>query len=163
MVIASALFGTLSTTMAGPPEVVKREGHTSPLMVEVTSTNGKVSKGMLLGIQWNSIYSHQYMGFGPGKKEVTIWLDTLAEIKDITDEEATFVFKDGDTLTIKHDKNPSTPKLVLRLENDAQEVLELERLKRVKFLKPARKDSEDHAMFDHWKYSPYTGEELPKG
>jgi hypothetical protein len=145
--------------MADPPKVVKWQGHTSPLLVEVTLGDGQLRKGMLLGIQRVNLNRHQYIGIGPSKMEVAVCLDTLAEIKDITDEDASFVFKDGKAQSLQHGYRP---KLVLRQENDAEEVLELERLKRVKFLKPARKDSEDHAMFDHWKFSPYTGEKLAK-
>jgi hypothetical protein len=36
----------------------------------------------------------------------------------------------------------------------------LKAIKSVKFLKPARTGDKDNVMFDHWRFSPFTGEKL---
>ena len=46
--------------------------------------------------------------------------------------------------------------------DDSNGFVNFAQCKTIEFLKPARKDKKANAMFDHWKYSPYTGEKLDK-
>ena len=87
-----------------------------------------------------------------------MWLDTLSALKAATEDEVLVVLKDGTERRLKHGNQ------VLHFANpdDSREFVFIAKVKEVKFLKPARKDGSGKAMFDHWLYSPYTGEKLPK-
>jgi hypothetical protein len=151
-----------NASVAEPAEVVKKDGHVSPLTVEITHADGRSRRVLLDGVRWNSFFQWQFFCVGAGKSEVTFWLDAIREISDIDATEATITLKDGTKQTFKHDQAGGGPKLIVLQEKGGKEVIELKRLKSVRFLKPVRKDSQDKAMFDHWQFSPFTGEKLPK-
>jgi len=46
--------------------------------------------------------------------------------------------------------------------DESIEDINLKKVSAVKFLYTPRRDHAGYAMFDNWRYSPYTGEELPE-
>ena len=105
-------------------------------------------------------FSHVVRGKGYGDAKTTLWLDTIAKIKDTSDKEALFTLKNDKEVTLEWGAG-NEPEFVLSGEGQENETLKFRNFKSVEFLKPARKDKKENAMFDHWKYSPYTGEKLP--
>ncbi len=75
-----------------------------------------------------------------------LWLDTISSIKNPDGGGVTAAFKNG-----------SERHLVWHGEGD------IRKFKKIEFLKPARRGGQGSAMFDDWKYSPLTGEELRRG
>jgi hypothetical protein len=149
-------------------KVKTEEGHISPLIAKITYPDGENRTVMARGIGHHSSYflTHQFKGIGKAGANVTLWLDNIATIKDTTDRAAVFVMKDGKQRELEYgnlgySEGPSRF-LYIGNEDDGGEVIDLQKLKSVDFLKPARKDKEDNVMFPNWKYSPYTGEMLPK-
>ncbi len=146
-------------------QVKTEQGHISPLMATITYPDGEKRTVMVSGIGWSRQYlTHQISGIGKANAHVTLWLDNIAVIKDTTDVSAVFVLKDGTERELDFIVSGSSIYRFLYIgnEDDGTEVLDLQRLQSVEFLMPARKDTDDNAMFTHWEYSPYTGEKLPK-
>jgi hypothetical protein len=145
------------------PKAVVREGHWSPLEVKITFRDGKTKKALLAhAANWNSGFvvpqsDHQWIGRGDGNSKVTLWLDTIKAIKNPTDKDYTVVSKDGSERDMEY---VDCDALMLVNGDDSNETVKLVDCKIVEFLKPARKDKKENAMFDQWKYSPYTGEKL---
>jgi hypothetical protein len=153
--LATALVG-----QADPPKFERRDNHVSPLMVKLTFLDKKVkpAKVMVYGVLDWSLYSRLcYDLTGDGDTSVSVWLDTIREIKEIDDKRLTIVFKDGKERQFRHKQE----KLMVYHPNDSTERVPLVKLKQVRFLQAPRMDKEKQAMFDHWRYSPFTGEKLP--
>jgi hypothetical protein len=148
---------------ADPLKVEKEDGHVSPVPAEVTFADKSKRKVMVYGVGGNpakgrGYYRHFLRATGEGGTDVRVWLDTIGALNALTEEAAVIVQKDGSKRRVNHGN------LVLYFVNpdDSREHVFLAKLKGVKFLKPARKDGSGKAMFDHWLYSPYTGEKLAK-
>jgi hypothetical protein len=147
---------------ADPPEVKRVDNHVSPLMTEITFKDKKVPKAkvMVMGIlpiPGTHYSAHTWDLTGDGDTSVQVWLDTIAEIKEIDDKRLTIVFKDGKERQFRH--NPAA--LLVYHPNDSTEKVPVVKLEQIRFLRAPRKDRENQAMFDQWRYSPYTGEKLP--
>ena len=97
-------------------------------------------------------------GVGDGNADVKIWLDTVSWVKATTDKEYTLVMKNGSERTFGY--NGYYTGFVLHNPEGGSEFVSMNSFKTLEFLGPARKDSRENAMFDHWKFSPYTGEKL---
>jgi hypothetical protein len=156
------LFAWGFLAVAAPPEVETRDGHVSPLIIELTGADGKSRKAVLDHLTVPGAtprFKFRYRAVTPEKTVVNIWFDTLSEIKEVGDAQATWVLKNGKRYVLRHGKDTT---LTISAEGEADETFALNRLKRVKFLHPARKDGKGNAMFDNWQFSPFTGEKLPK-
>jgi hypothetical protein len=148
---------------ADPVKVEKEDDHVSPVMAEVTFSDNTTRKVLVYGVggdpeKGKGYHSHFLRAASKEGTDVRVWLDTLGALKAATEEEVAAVLKDGTERRLKHGNQ------VLHFANpdDSREFAFLAKLKGVKFLKPARKDGSGKAMFDHWLYSPYTGEKLPR-
>jgi hypothetical protein len=144
-----------------PPRVPKEKGHSIPLMAgwSFTGADAPAAKGMVCGVLLgNKVeYSrHDWPLTGAGGTSVRVWLDTIAEVKGIDAKELTVVFKGGEERTFRHDGGS----FIIHHANDTKEYVPFVKLKQIKFLHAPRKDKEGRAMFDEWRYSPYTGEKL---
>ena len=153
------------TALAQRPKVVKSEGHVSPVEVRITFPDGQERTGLLVGTGSSHetitepSYTHTINGTGAGESAVTIWLDTISMIEDSTETEALIRLKGGKERTLSFTFLSNT--LFLANEDGGREKILLSKIKQVEFLKPPRKDKAGNAMFDDWRYSPYTGEKLP--
>jgi hypothetical protein len=144
-----------------PPRVTQEKGHSVPLMAEWAFAEADVpaAKGMVSGILLgNKVeYSrHAWPLTGAGGTSALVWLDTIAEVKGIGARQLTVVFKGGEERTFRHDGGS----FMIHHANDSKENVPFVKLKQIKFLHAPRKDKEGRAMFDEWRYSPYTGEKL---
>jgi hypothetical protein len=145
---------------ADPPKVERQDNHVVPLMTEITFKDENVPKArvMVFGIlRGPYLSSHAWNLAGDGNTSVRVWLDTIAEIKEIDEKRLTVVFKDGTELQFRHEQES----LRVYHPNDSTEKVPVAKLRQIKFLRAPRKDQENQAMFDQWRYSPYTGEKLP--
>lgn len=149
------------------PKYEKVDGHVNAVAVEVTfkvPDRAKVA-GLLTGAsRWEdaSRYSSHTLTYveGVNKAQSRVWLDTLSRIKDASDEGATGVFKDGTELRLGF--GPESQKFVIiHTPAGSRLVVDLEDVGEVRFSNPARRDAEKNVLFDHWKYSPFTGEKIP--
>jgi hypothetical protein len=161
--LAPAWVLCAAAVAADPLKVEKEDGHVSPVTAEITFADNTSRKVLVYGAggdpeKGKGYHSHVLQATGKEGTDVRVWLDTLGAIKGATEEEVVVVLKDGTERRLKHGNQ------VLHFANpdDSREFAFLAKLKGVKFLKPARKDGSGKAMFDHWLYSPYTGEKLPK-
>jgi hypothetical protein len=166
----------------GPPKVVEQDGHLSPVMVKITFLNGTSRTVMLRGFGYDStIHSHQFVvRTDDGASARRLWIDSIAALKGTgamrtRSSEFTVVLKDGIEVSAQlagsdceREINPSdSPDFDCSLpflynNDDSDQKVDLKKLKTVEFLAPVRKDKTGKAMFDTWRYSPYTGEKLPQ-
>lgn len=174
LVVACGVTLAVRAALAQRPTVKKQESHFSPLSAKITYPDGKTRMVMVLGM--GAFVDNSYRPFTlsvkgeEGQEDVSIWLDTIRSISDITKEKGLITFKDekgrrrvnwtGQIITDEFDLRNYT--LFVARDDDGTEKIKMTNLDTVEFLKPARKDEDGHAMFDHWLYSPYTGKELPK-
>lgn len=132
-----------------------------------------------------SIYSHRFfVRTDGGVTKKTIWIDTIREMKGMdqlrrSSSEFTIVLKTGTTIeaslvgargrtsddcneliAYEADKHNPCSLLGVRTDDDGSETIDMRDLKSIKFLEPVRKDKEGNAMFDKWRFSPFTGEKL---
>jgi hypothetical protein len=157
LVIGGSLLHGLG---AEPPKVERLNNHVMPLLAEITFKDEKVGKAkvMVSGLLWGVYLStHAWNLTGESDASVRVWLDTVAQIKDIDDQRLTVVFKDGTERQFQHRREG----LRVYHANDSTEKISVVKLRQIDFLRAPRKDKENQAMFDHWRYSPYTGEKLP--
>ena len=169
-------------------KVVEQSGHLSPVMVNITFVaNNATRKAMLLGIgnsRHNRYNTHQWgVRTEAGTTERNLWLDNLSAIQGTHSlrrhsDEFTVVLKNGQKLPVSFsyrghngDCDGAIPDgsvdeisvcryLYLQSEDDSSQKIDLRNVKSVEFLGPVRKDKAQNAMFDHWKFSPSTGEKL---
>lgn len=186
-VILSALFATGSTHAQAQSrnlKVVEQSGHLSPVAVKITSLNGTSRNAMLIGIGSpirDQYHTHQLsVRTDNGASNRSFWLDSIAAIKGTSelrrlDDEFTIVLKDGRQVQAMlagwHDVGscsgePSDKSwvcniLFIRNEDDGIERIELSKVKLIEFIGPLRKDKAGNAMYDQWRYSPFTGEKIP--
>ena len=164
-------------------KVVEDNGHLSPLMIKVLFTNDTSRTVMLRGIgdgYTNEFRTHTLgVRTDGGASERTIWLDSIATISGTStmrtrESEFTVVLKDGKKiaaqLTGMRCKGEIDPKsdtfdcrvLYTHNDDDGDQKIDLQKVKSVEFLEPARKDKAGNALFDTWRYSPFTGEKVPE-
>lgn len=160
---AAAWIGSVAVGVADPPKVENEDGHLSPVMAEITFLDNTKRKAMVFGVggdpnKGKGYYPHHFQATSKQGTDVRVWIDTIRAIKAPKETEALVVSKDGTERLLNH-KNQG---LHLYHPDESKEYVFLAKLKEVHFLKPARKDKMNKAMFDHWLYSPYTGEKLPE-
>ena len=170
------------------PKVTEQNGHLSPVLVKLTFRNGTSRTTMLRGIGasfWNQYSTHIFTVWTDGgAAQRRIWLDSIAAINGTgkmrtTGSEFTVVLKDGKEITAQYaadigcdkqadqyaswlpDKDPICKTLYTSNEDDGDQKIDLGQVMSVEFLGAARKDKAGNAMFETWRYSPYTGEKLP--
>ena len=163
-IVSVLAFDIACGAAAEPAKPVKVNGHWSVMSVRVTLKSSKIEmKGLLMGTMDRKdgvYYSAHHFQFSNGEKSNgQVWLDTLEAVRETTDEGATLAFKNGTTREVRFGKEGSRC-IILVTDNDGRETIELDAVKEVKFAGPARKDDGGHAMFDHWQYSPFTGQKL---
>lgn len=159
--IAAAILLVFTAGSAQRPQVRNIEGHLSPLMAKVTLYSGATRDVLVIGRgSPNNIRdTHRFSGDSESGA-VDIWFDTVVAIKNTGKDEVTLVLKNGNERIL----NMSNARNALAIVNsdDSTETIELSQVKKVEFLKPARKDKSGNAMFDNWQFSPFTGEKLPE-
>ncbi|MBZ5623428.1 MAG: hypothetical protein LAQ69_32605 [Acidobacteriia bacterium] len=164
-------------------KLVEQNGHLSPVAIKVTYLTGQTRNLMLAGIGSklkDSYFTHQLVVRGDGGvSQRSLWLDSIASIHGTATlrtmgDEFTVTLKDGKQVPVMfaafHDGEQCSGEPVhdgytcnvfyVRNEDDGQEKIELRKVKSVEFLGPVRKDKAGNAMFEHWRYSPFTGERL---
>jgi hypothetical protein len=155
------------------PTITKKEGHLSPLIVKVTFLSGESRTLMLQGVGWFGGIgdTHAIRGIGEGNSLVSIWLDTIAAIKDTNADDALFILKSGTERRLSFVDNNSVQSglkdyyirnFYVANQDGGTERLDLAQVKSVEFAATARRDKDGNAMFDQWRYSPFTGEKLPE-
>ncbi len=156
----------VQTATAEHPMIEMKDGHTSPLEARITFPDGTKRVVMLIGVGGGLKYGGPVlaerfilMGADPQGAKTVIWLDTIQRIEDTTAETALVITKDQIQHPLKLD-GLSTDIHIATPQGGTQ-ILELSRIKSLEFTKPSRKDSNGNAIFNQWKYSPYTGEMLP--
>ncbi len=145
---------------ADPPKVERQDNHVVPLMTEITFKDKDLPKARVMVFSIVSgpyVSTHAWNLIGDGDTSVRVWLDTIAEIKEIDDKRLTVVFKDGKERQFRHKQQA----LWVYHPNDSREEVPVVKLTHIRVLRAPRKDKENQAMFDQWRYSPYTGEKLP--
>jgi hypothetical protein len=147
---------------AGQIEIKRVDGHVAPLMAEMTYADNLKIKIMFLGIGTNMGYkTHGNQLYGKADAIVTVWFDTLTAIKDTRGQRALFVFKDGSERDLGWDF-PDNQFVHMGDKAGGTEAVHISKIKSIKFLQPPRKDKDNNAMFDEWRYSPWTGERISK-
>jgi hypothetical protein len=180
VVVVALSFLALPVT-AQQPKVKEEDGHLSPVLVKVVFTNDSSRNVMLLGVGFeggNSFHTHTLgVQTDGGASKRRIWLDSIAAIEGTNTmrtrtSEFTIVLKDGKKIAAmftgndcSSEINPDYPQndcrtLFTHNEDDGGQKIDLQKVKSVEFLGPARKDKAGNALFEHWRYSPYTGEKL---
>lgn len=133
--IAAVVLIPLTFTMRGASE--PRQGHASGLMARITLPDGTSRTVKLEGVGCpvGMCSRVAIKGQAKGDSLVKTWLDTLAEIKDTTADDALFVGKDGtqQRLSLMHDFR------VLYLANriGGTEKLDLTKIKSLEFVAPS--------------------------
>jgi hypothetical protein len=159
-------LGTATATADDPPKPQKKNGHSSVPSITVTFRAPGVAdrKGLLIGsshFRDGDLYSPFRFDYTEaGRTTASIWWDAIAALKDTSDDGATIVFKNGTNRAVRFGKDGHRYLLVYTPEG-GREVIDLEAVKELRVGRPARKDADGNAMFDHWKFSPFTGEKLP--
>jgi hypothetical protein len=155
-----------ATAAAEPPKPAKKNGHSSVPSITVTFRTAGVADraGLLVGSSHykdGDLYSpFRFAYTETGRTTAEAWWDTIAVIKETSEEGATIVFKNGESRAVRFGKDGHRY-LLLHTPEGGREVIDLEGVKEVRVGRPARKDSDGNGMFDHWKFSPFTGEKLP--
>jgi hypothetical protein len=181
VVLTGLLLCLPLSVIAQQPKVEEKDGHLSPVMVKIVFLNDSSRTMMLRGIgtdAGNNFLTHQFgVQTDGGASKRTIWLDSIATIEGTgtmrtRGSEFTVTLKDGKKISAifaGHDcsTNMGAPEYDCRTlfthnEDDGDQKIDLQKVKSVQFLGPARKDKAGNAMFDTWRYSPFTGEKLPQ-
>ena len=161
-------------------KVVEDRGHLSPLRVKITFVTGNIREALLVGIgRYDYHYTHVFGVVTEARTSPRrVWLDNIQSIRGtdrlrlITDE-FTIVLKDGKEVQATFGNNMSCDAsgsnlddhflckfLVLQNEDDSFERVDLRTVEQLDFLGATRKDKLENSMFDHWQFSPFTGERL---
>lgn len=164
------------------PKIEEQGGHLAPVSVRVTFKNGQSRNVMLRGFgnaPSTSYMTHQFVVLADGGASTRrFWTDTMAAIKGTgsmrtRNSDFSIVLKDGTEVPVqftgmncKGEIKKDSPDWDCRTmytynEDDGDQKIDLMQVSLVEFLGVPRKDKAGHAMFDSWKYSPYTGEKLP--
>ena len=157
LVLISALtIAGAGAVLAQHPKVTLDNGHISPVKARVTYGDGKTQDGLIVSHMWGG--THKYEGANASGGTVDLWMDSLSSIKDPDDDGVTVTLKNG---TERHlGWHGGTQTLKISNEDGGTEDIDVHKVKKIDFLKPPRKDKLGNAMFDNWKYSPFTGEKL---
>ena len=183
ILLVAALTCLPGLTFAQQPKVEEQQGHLSPVTVKITFVDGTSRTVMLRGVgraSSNSFHTHTIgVQTDGGASKRRIWLDTIAAIDGTSgmrtrSSEFTIVLKDGSKVAAmftgsncEDEIDPKYPDydcrtLFTQNQDDGVQKIDLQKVKSVEFVGPARKDKAGNAMFELWKYSPFTGEKLPQ-
>lgn len=140
-------------------EFKKQEGHVSPLQVKIAFTNGTVRTGMMTDMHWTGYVTDAFHFFGTSFEggRLTLWLDTIRSVSEMTDKDCLVTFKSGTTRRIAREWFSVT----LSSSEGGVESIDCSKIKGIEFLSSARHDKLNNAMYAQWNYSPFTGERLP--
>jgi len=166
-------------------KIVESNGHLSPVAIRVTYPNNQKRNLTLLGIgsslRDNYLTHQMVVRSDGGASQRALWFDSIASIRGTSTlrtlgDEFTITLKDGRQVTAMFtrffelgagscageatDERFTCNVLVVRNEDDGLEKLDLRKVAQVEFLAAARRDKAGNAMFDTWRYSPFTGERL---
>lgn len=187
MLILTGCCAAMTTfAQSANQKVVEMNGHLSPVAVRITYPNGASRDAMLVGIgsPVRDVYlTHHFVARADGgASERSFWFDTIASIRGTNNlrtlgDEFVVTLKNGRQTRVMfaafHDTaggactgEPTDERFtcdVLWVQNqdDSFEKIDLRKVQTVDFLGAARKDRAGNAMFDPWRYSPFTGERLP--
>jgi len=166
-------------------KVVEMQGHLSPVAIRITFPNGASRDAMLVGITSpiRDVYlTHHFVArTDGGASERSFWFDAIASIRGTNNlrtlnDDFIVTLKNGSQIRVMfaafHDTaggactgEPSEERftcdvLMVRNQDDSLEKVDLRKVQSVDFLGVARKDRANNAMFDPWRFSPFTGEKL---
>jgi hypothetical protein len=166
-------------------KVVEMNGHLSPVAIRINYPNGASREAMLVGIgsPIRDVYlTHHFVARADGgATERSFWFDAIASIRGTNslrtlNDEFLITLKNGTQTRVMfaafHDTaggactgEPTEDRftcevLWVRNQDDSLEKVDLRKVQSVDFLGAARKDRANNAMFDPWRYSPFTGEKL---
>jgi hypothetical protein len=131
----------------------------------------------------DSYMTHQLVVLGDGgASKRSVWLDSIAKIEGTSNlrtlgDEFVITLKNGSSVNVMFTefsnfgggvcegeaKRPefTCNHMFVRNMDDGMEKIDLGKVKRVEFLGAARKDKAGNAMYEPWRYSPFTGERIP--
>jgi hypothetical protein len=181
--VAPTMFLLLccAQAFAQQPKVTEEQNHLSPVTVKITFMDDTSRTVLLRGIgESEHFLTHVFaVKTDGGASTRKVWLDSIAAVKGTgamrtRSSEFTIVLKDGTMVSAQftsgafcdHETASSVPNSDCRFlyaynADDGNQTIDLQKLKSVEFIAPARKDKAANAMYDTWRYSPYTGEKLP--
>ena len=160
-VIVGLVVGLVCVVAALGEELkhVADRGHTAPLRAKLSFVEGEPRTALIA--TYNTVYKEVHVDWqahdGQGAA-LSIFLDTVKSLAITGDNKAVVTFKNGDERECTFDN----PAIWLQGVADSVETLTFNKLKKIEFLREPRLDHDNHAMFDHWRYSPFTGEKLPE-
>ena len=141
------------------PSFTKQDGHVAPNRAVITYPDGHKRTVMVLSFSSSDAYSCPFKDSETGS-DLRFWTDTIREIKDTTAADALIIFKTGTERRARYIYDGFA--VNVPNEEGTIESVPISKISKLEFLKPPRKDSQGRAMFDHWSFSPYTGEKLPE-
>jgi hypothetical protein len=158
--LLTLVLAIAATVPAQQAKVAVVDGHCAPLSAQITYRGGK-TRNVIVVRSWYNLAAESWPeihGIGDGGSDVKLWLDTIAEVKETSDKEFTLVMKNGSERTFGYSLYYTG--FVLQNPEGGMEFVPMSGFKSLQFLGPVRKDSKEFAMFDQWKFSPFTGERL---
>jgi hypothetical protein len=172
--------------LAQQPKVLEKDGHISPLVARVTFLNGRTRDVAVSGIGSKisgTFFTHVFfVRTEGGASKRRFWLDTVRAINGTGSmrslkSEFTVVLKNGSEIPAmfvggwgmtgcdagNEPDSPESACAIVHLANqdEGDEQIDLRQIKSLEFLTPLRKDKAGNAMFENWRFSPFTGERLP--
>jgi hypothetical protein len=185
ILITMAALSVLAVTAnaQGKKLVVKeKEGHIVPMLAKVTFPNEQTRTVMVIGTGKgrDEYMTHQLVvRTDGGASQRSFWLDALGSIRGTSEmrtlkDEFTVVLRNGTEVPAMFTNFASLEGcrgevdhptyacayLWVQNEDESVEILELRKIKRIDFIGPVRRDKAGNAMYDTWRYSPFTGERL---
>ena len=159
-------------------------GHIAPVRAKITLRNDQTREVVIDGVGATNALTHVMIVWTEaGVSKRTIWIDSIASITGLdsirraTDEftvhlkngsevSAMFSGGGGSGMFCNEGARPDNvdnlcSMLFIGNGDDGTEKLNMRDLKSIEFLPAPRKDKLGNAMFDTWKFSPFTGERLP--
>jgi len=166
-------------------KVKEDHGHIAPVRAKITLRNDRTREVVINGVGGgdNALSHVMIVWTEAGVSKRTIWIDSIASISGLdnirraTDEftvhlknasEVSAMFSGGGIYGAQCSEGQRPDNVdnlcsILFIGNadEGTEKLNMRDLKSVEFLPAGRKDKLGNAMFDTWKFSPFTGERLP--
>lgn len=163
------------------PKIVEQSGHLAPVLIKVTFKNGQSRNVMLRGfgnLASDSFLTHQFVVRADGGASIRrFWTDAMGAIKGSAEmrtrnSDFVVVLKNGSQVSAQFtgmnctgEIRQDSPQWDCRTmytynEDDGDQKIDLMQVSMVEFLAVPKRDKAGYAMFETWKYSPYTGEKL---
>jgi hypothetical protein len=153
----------LAFVLSMTPTSVLAQAPAGDVVAEFTLTNGKVRTAAIVGFGAGNSYAPHAMRVLVDGIPSTVSLARLRDITDITATGATIRYQNGkkEKVAFPEPGRGDEYTFFATAETGTAERYLVGNLKSVTIQLPRRVDREGNAMFRHWRYSPFTGEQLP--